>query len=72
MKLKSEESEIDFEDEEELNSAVYKELDGKASPFEVENMFPNTWKQQHLLRTSDQSWISVFKLISRLLEGCVT
>ena len=36
MKLKSEDSEIDFEDEEELNSAVYKELDEKSSPFEVE------------------------------------
>ena len=36
LKLKSEDSEIDFEDEEELNSAVYKELDGKSSPFEVE------------------------------------
>lgn len=33
LKLKSEESEFDIEDEEEFHMAISKELDGKASPF---------------------------------------
>lgn len=54
MKLKSEESEIDLEDEEELHQAVYKELDGEASPFEVENFHEQLNKELGVFKNGEK------------------
>jgi hypothetical protein len=54
LKLKSEESEFDIEDEEEFHMAIYKELDGKASPFEVEKFHEQLDKELGVFKNGEK------------------